>query len=276
MQYLSTRGRITLAIHSFDVAFKTNKVRAQSKSTRIQSWVTLQYLRSMPHLKRKAEQDMRILQEDSSDEEVLIPESVGKKVKSGQSRKVTDQVKHELNWPHTNLKYAYANMQLNYCDLDFPLLVPGKISIIMNSNITDVDKNGRLELLSAVAYHTKNYHWKSILDFHSTCLLEIEKGERQWDQNDNYIPIVANTLYNTVNSNKLKRFTKSNNRPINSTKRWFCKPFQKNNCAIRGNHDAIIQCQSRHVKHICATCFLHDGSIAEHPETSNDCPLKQN
>ena len=167
-------------------------------------------------------------------------------------------------------------MQLNYCDLDFPLLVSGEISIIMNSNITDVEKNGRIELLFAVAYHTKNYHWKSILDFHSTCLLEIEKSERQWDQNDSYIPIAAKTLYNTVNSNQLKRFTKANNRPISSTKRWFCKPFQKNNNAIRGNHDAIIQGQSKHVEHICATCFLHDGSIAENPETSNDCPLKQN
>ena len=91
-----------------------------------QSALTLQDLRSMQHLKRKAEQDMRFLQEDSSDEEVLIPENVGKQVKSGQTRKVTDQVKHELNWLHTNLKYAYANMQLNYCDLDFPCWLPGK------------------------------------------------------------------------------------------------------------------------------------------------------
>ena len=48
-------------------------------------------------------------------------------------------------------------MQLKYGDLDPPppppLLVAGEISIIMNSNITDVEKKGRLKLLSAVAYH---------------------------------------------------------------------------------------------------------------------------
>jgi hypothetical protein len=109
--------------------------------------------------------------------ERTVQQGKSQTLKSGQECKITDKVDTQLTYAHMNLKYSWANMGLKFSDLDFPLLVAGELSTIKNGNISEAEKQGRLELLIASAYHAKTYEWSDVLNFHRTYMLEIEKGE---------------------------------------------------------------------------------------------------
>lgn len=195
----------------------------------------------------------------------------GKNLKSGQDCKITDKVVNQLTYAHTNLKYSWANMGLKYSDLDFPLLVAGELSTIKNDSISDVEKQGRLELLIATAYHTKTYYWNDVLNFHRTYMFEIEKGERQWGNRDSFISVEANTLYNRPV--KSVPFNKKPDQPrTNQVKRWFCKAYQTGNCSLFAPHDAMVLNKTRTVEHICAACYQKQGVASSHSESSTSCP----
>ena len=55
----------------------------------------------------------------------------------------------------------------------------------------------------------------------------------------------------------------------------FCKGFQRGTCQQSRDHYGQFYGQNRLLKHICGNCWLNLKTQATHPETSDECPLKQ-
>ena len=48
--------------------------------------------------------------------------------------------------------------------------------------------------------------------------------------------------------------------------------YQRGSCTKKSPHSAVIGNERKMVRHICATCYLKDKIASEHPETSDECP----
>lgn len=238
--------------------------------------VNLGDLRRMDDLVLQAEEHMQAygdLQSSSSSD------STGKKrrkpLRSGQTVKVAHGVKKQLRWPHTLLRYSYAQSNLTFVQLDFPLLVAGEISCILSPKLGENEKVGRLRLLQATAYHSKAFEWQACLNFFSTCLLEVERGERSWTDNRGWLVEEANTLYQHPIRERAKSLVQAAGGASNPPRRrWFCQAFQKGECNHRGSHDASVKGVRRTVEHFCASCFQKSKVVEMHSESSRDCPLQ--
>lgn len=235
--------------------------------------VTLSELRAMEGLQQRVDQELVDLtgQAENDGSAYTGTDSISKiktVLKSGKEAKATDNVKHSIKWPHTALKYNMGQKQVAYSDLDFASLVAGEITVINAADTPADEKYGRLELLKTTAYHSKNFPWQDVLNFHGTCLLEVEKGERTWGGRETFLTVETSTLYaQSFRATDVSRSTSQS-----SNRRWFCKPFQTGRCRHNGSHEAMVQGRLRHVDHICATCLQKENAAMSHAETAQECP----
>ena len=232
--------------------------------------VTLTELRAMEGLQHAAEKIVGSLDVQgagcSEGNDISCTLNAGSKQKSGKEARTTDHVKAPLRWPHIALKYNMGQSQMSYSSLDFASLVAGEVAIINSPETSPEERRGRLELLQTVAYHTRAYSWSDVLNFHGTCLLEIEKGERVWGGRETFIAVEASTLY-AQPRRQSKRVGEAG-----TERKWFCKQFQLGTCRHDGSHEAMVQGKLRTVHHICATCLQKDGSAKAHAENTSACP----
>ena len=252
---------------------------AQPGQSRPSATCTLPQLRQIEGLAGAAEQKMRtqgVLVSSSSDsgaEGRGRSKIRSKKIRSGKTAKPAHSVKQELAWPHSQLTYGY---EVEHADLDFPLLVAGELACIQSVTIGEEEKQGRLDLLLALAYHVKCYEWKACLNFHAACLLEIERGARAWSHSQGWLRIEANTLYRyplREDGYKFGSSGKQSQGALSAPKRWFCAPYQRGECNHKGSHDAMIRGAHRTAEHFCAACLQKSNVFEFHAETSKDCPL---
>ena len=54
----------------------------------------------------------------------------------------------------------------------------------------------------------------------------------------------------------------------------FWLSFQRGSCSKKSPHSAVIGNERKMVRHICVTCYLKDKMASEHPETSDECPRR--
>lgn len=263
---------------------KANPKPAAGASRVDQGAVNLKDLRQMDNLVLEVEEQMQAygdLDSSSSSNDSEQTSVKGRKrskpLRSGQTAKVAHGVKRQLRWPHTLLRFSYAQSNLTFVQLDFPLLVAGEIACILSHKLGEDEKVGRLRLLQAVAYHSKAFEWQACLDFFSTCLLEVERGERAWNDNRGWLVEEANTLYQHPLREKARSTAQASGGAGNASRerrRWFCQAFQKGDCNHRGAHDATVKGVRRTVEHFCASCFQKTKVVRMHAETSKDCPLQ--
>ena len=55
----------------------------------------------------------------------------------------------------------------------------------------------------------------------------------------------------------------------------FCKAYQQGSCSQTRDHYGQFYGQNRLLKHICGKCWLNSKTQVAHPETSEECPLKE-
>lgn len=254
--------------------------KGSSKECPAPSTINLGGLRQMESLVSSAEQRMKacgvVVSSDSSDSE--LERSRGKKrksLKSGQVATVAHCVQKQLCWPHTQLRYSYSQSNLTFSQLDFPLLVAGELTCILSPSLDPGERDGRLRLLQATAYHSKAFEWQACLDFFSTCLLEIERGDRSWGDNRSWLVEEANTLYqHPLRGDRSSRGPGVPGGRAGAGRRWFCQGFQRGECNHKGSHNALVKGVRRTVEHFCAACFQKHKSIKSHPDSSKECPLR--
>lgn len=89
-----------------------------------------------------------------SEDDELVEKSKGgkKKIKSGIQSKSSDKVKNQLLWPHSALQYEYVNESTSFNNLDIKLFTAGELEIITSGEISEVERNGRLNLLKKITY----------------------------------------------------------------------------------------------------------------------------
>ena len=106
------------------------------------------------------------------------------------------------------------------------------------------------------------------MQFYAAWICRIESGQNKWsdDSGDIETPLLA-----TAVRTKQQKSTKS----YNSSKTpfiWFCSDYQKKRCTFSSAYDKNIKGVTRHVQHICASCYLKDNKQLSHAESDPVCP----
>ena len=125
-----------------------------------------------------------------------------------------------------------------------------------------------------------------MLDYHGACLMEIERGHLKWGSS--FQLLQSTTLaggFLSQNSrggagpggfNRSGGGSNSSNSYQNRSSEGivFCKGYQRGTCQQPRDHYGLFYGENRLLKHICAKCWLNTKTQVPHPETSADCPMK--
>ncbi len=237
-------------------------------------------LREMKELEERAQQRLKGIDREldpdyysdsSSDDSSCSSRRRGKakKKRSGREVKAFDNVKVQLVWPHTQLRFQYMNNKTKFASLDLALLFAGETQHILANSPPADEVTGRLKLVQLVAYHSKSYQWQACLNFFGAVLLEVERGLRTWSD-CNFQETEASTLYQYPIPKKASVATAQSD--LSAT--FFCRAFNQGQCSRSGDHDSFYRGQTRKMSHICAKCWIVDKTKKTHRETSDSCPHK--
>ena len=124
------------------------------------------------------------------------------------------------------------------------------------------------------------YQWRNVLNYHASCLLEIERGNMKWGssfQNLQCTTLAGGFLNRNraPGSSNTNRTTSSQRFPSSSSEDGpilFCKAYQRGVCPHLNDHMGRLNGESKFLRHICAICWLTVRKKEKHPETSPECP----
>ena len=205
-----------------------------------------------------------------------------KKKRSGKESKLTSDVDFPQVWPHSKLRGHFVGKEKKYDDLSIAEFVAGYMSIIMKSQ--SVEKKARIIHLEELMYLATHKPWKSVLNYHGACLLEIERGNLEWGDNFQ-LHGLQSTFFNVVGqgqnysqraqSNNMSDKPAVSNFTGGSERVWFCKAYQLGNCTFPRDHNGYLMGRTEFLRHICAKCWLAGRKQSPHPEQSEACPLSK-
>jgi hypothetical protein len=197
-----------------------------------------------------------------------------KKKKSGLYRKASDNNRKPQEWPHLHLKFEYTSKDLGFRDLRLNTLVAGELDVIENCSDSG-EKKGRMAFLKMLMYYADSSDITCILDWYADWVRRIEMGENNWgdDPSKSGATILGRAKLGEGSYQKKagnKDWGKEVGRKSEGT--WFCSAYNRNRCVKNEPHISIIKGISRHVRHICATCYMSSKVELKHPECSSACP----
>lgn len=197
------------------------------------------------------------------------------KLKSGISKKSHKVriVRQEL-YPHQLLNYEFTNKEVAFKDLTFAMLVAGEMEIIALDDVSQDEKDMRIELLKKLAYHSAYLEHDTLLDIYATFVGNIEKGVISWNSKRALERLEQNMLLRSINKQKniAKVSPKKEERAL--PKVVYCLDYNKGRCSEQDSHEGKWNGQVCLKNHICSRCLKADGSKRNHPETDKDCPSK--
>ena len=227
----------------------------------------------------------RARRKTDSDEEIPDRKKVGggdeKKKKSGKESKLTSDVDFPQIWPHSKLRGHFVGKDKKYDDLTIAEFVAGYMSIVMKSK--SIEKKARIAHLEELMYLATHKTWKSVLNYHGACLLEIERGNLEWGDNFQ-LHGLQSTFFNVVGqgqnfqqrgstSSAFDKPATSSNFMGGNEKVWFCKAYQSGNCTFPRDHNGYMFGRTEFLRHICAKCWQAGRKQSPHSEQSDACPL---
>jgi hypothetical protein len=218
----------------------------------------------------------------------------GKKPVSGRLSKIENTIEKSVLWPHSKLDPKYVANNLTYDAIDFPLLVAGELSIVLNPTTTKEEADFRCKLVRELSYCVRVCHWATARQFHSAILTEVERNERKWSE-DSFLNLMTSTLaaqaqlqasqalqVNTGNSNRprytdniyanrgprKRRYMSRGQAPQqdNVKSHLFCQAFNQGTCPINKDHMGMYRNENVLLEHICAHCWLSANEVARHPD----------
>ena len=197
-----------------------------------------------------------------------------KKVKSGINAKAADRVKHPQRWPQAYLQFEFVSKQLKYDDLDFKQFIAGELGIISEDDISEVEKQGRIDFLKKIVYYSAMYEFKGLKAYYAAFIRDIERGRKKWSDDPSYIESAMLNKY--LLKGKDYQHTRKASYPSKIDEKaervWFCGEYQRNKCSHKSSHLKVVKGEQRLAMHICASCWLKDKKKLEHPESSTACP----
>jgi len=151
---------------------------------------------------------------------------VGGAVKSGLHARHSDKVKTVQEWAHAALPEDYTSgVGMSFGQLDFRLLVAGEVEIILESNIDETEKEGRLCLLRSLAFLLGTYPWATVQSVYATVLRKIELGKLNWKSDmTNVIQVVLFSAGSTKTQEVRgeKGGTSQKKRSNTGIRVWYC------------------------------------------------------
>ena len=186
-------------------------------------------------------------------------------------------------WPHNflNPHFVSCKDKKSYEDLSMAEFCAAYMTILEKENGEKVMH--RIAHLKELMYLSTRFKWRSVLDYHGACLLEIERGQLKWGESFQLLQSTTLAGALLASNNRGGAYGSSQNRTtFLGTKPAgqndgviFCKGYQRGTCQQTRDHYGLFYGESRLLKHICANCWLNLKVQSAHPETSDDCPLKQ-
>ena len=99
----------------------------------------------------------------------------GKSIKSGMEVKASQRVE-QLLWPHVTLQYEFVSRDLAFKDLDLKLLGAGELEIVTRANISEAERNARLEILKNLFYFSSQHDITNIRSMYAAIMRQVEVG----------------------------------------------------------------------------------------------------
>ena len=219
------------------------------------------------------------IRSSSSDEERRVKKKEkkeDKEKKSGKESKLTSDVHFPQTWPHSTLKFHFVGKEKKYDDLTLAEFCAGSMSILLKTSRSS-ERKARIQHLEELMYLATHKSWKSVLNYHGACLLEIERGNLKWGDNFQ-LQGLHSTIFNAVGQNPPPRHSSGKQSgPTNQTggneRICFCKGYQKGNCSYTRDHYGYLMGANQLLRHICAKCWLALKKQSPHPENSDECPI---
>ena len=196
--------------------------------------------------------------------------------KSGKEQKLTSNIKYPQKWPHSFLKLHYVAKEKKYDDLTLAEFCAGYLAILKICKSSH--KKARIDHLEELMYHATTKPWKSVLNYHAACLLEIERGDLKWGANFQ-LHGLHNTILTGAPANANPRNANPKQPPQSNSgsdeRVIFCKSYQRGTCNFTRDHYGQFMGESQLLRHICAKCWLAGKKQSPHPEQSDACPLSK-
>ena len=149
--------------------------------------VNLQDLRNCEGLRQTARSyldELNVLEADAVDDDAGMNFPVKQKTsKSGMEMKLSDKVLFPQRWPHNEIDNEFALANIKFHDLTVRLFTIGEIEIISSSDISEIERCSRLNLLKTLLYYAGNYAWSSVLELYAAIVQKIEFGKASWGDN---------------------------------------------------------------------------------------------
>lgn len=201
-----------------------------------------------------------------------------KKLKSGFLVKPDTNVRQQVLCPHIMQNRCFVHKPVAFDKLSFECFIAGESRIIELSKDPN-EMMGRLRLMQRVCYwKAGGAPWHKVRAMYQAIIRMIEDGEMHW-----LIPLyqfdaLMNVDYDLI-ANGPKSFKKHHPRSPTGTKGehtdvWFCKDFNRGECPETSPHTVTYRGNEKTAWHICAKCWKEKHERHNHPEASNDCPLR--
>lgn len=195
--------------------------------------------------------------------------------RSGKEEKLTSYVLYPQKWPHSQLKFHLVGKEKKYDELTVAEFCAGYMSILKKCKSS---KEHRIEHLEELMYHATTKPWKSVLNYHAACVLEIERGNLKWGDNFQLHGLQSTTLNvgtfpQRTNNQMFHGKSGAASGAASDERVWFCRNYQQGNCSHENDHYGKLFGEREFLRHICAKCWLIAKKQLKHSERSDLCPL---
>jgi len=149
--------------------------------------------------------------------------------------------------------------------------------LITRSQISESEHDGRLVLLTQLMHLSSVHDWQTILKIYTEVVAKIERGLLTWASsfNETIAWAVSTIAINKAASQAAKQKSPVNKKSGYSSRPTFCKDFQTNSCSFtESKHWGMYKGERVQVEHVCATCLMKKKVVAQHSESSSECPNK--
>ena len=222
-------------------------------------------------------------------------EAANKKLQSGKTIKPDESdIKKQVKFAHQKLDPRHVVDRI-FDKLTFPLLVAGELEIATSIDITEKERQARVNIAKVICYHKLYLSDSDLRNGYDAILKKVEQGISTWSDDlaedlHRYYDYRANVLSreriaafdkgkgkfdkSEKSSEDKGRDDESGDESPENQKPIFCMDYNKGTCTHTKTH--IGKWKGKRIKkwHICRFC-LRAGELNNHPETDSKCPNKE-
>ncbi len=210
-----------------------------------------------------------------------------RKKHSGMYGKPDVKTRLMLHWPQMNLRFGFIEEPLKFKQLKYEHLVVGEVAMICQCQ-DQAEKEARLILLDRISYWTlQGAAWPQIQAFYANVISGVETGMVDWGselharlgESESMLidrPALSQVVWlDRVHDGK-KVAQSGGSKKTLKPRVWFCAEYNAVlGCTQVSPHPITDQARCEHEAHnICAHCYHQKNQKRNHPQTSDQCPLK--